>query len=69
MQATFRDKFPPPWRISESRVAVTVIDANGITLATISIALDEHPGPKMVASMKRRDAMALAKRIVQLTED
>ena len=65
-QTSFRERYPPPWRVEEMPGEFSVVAANGITIAWI---YSVHDGVQRAASphsLRHVEALALAKAIVGL---
>ena len=65
MGETFRERYPPPWRVDELSSGYRVVSSNGFTLAWIYSAdgIERSATPEMLT---HREALAMAKAIVAL---
>ena len=66
--ASFRERYPPPWRIEETPGGYKVVSANGFTLAWVYSLDDGQQRAARPNSLRHGEALALAKAIVGLGE-
>ena len=65
--ASFRERYPPPWRVEAMPGGYKVVSANGFTLAWV-YALEGQVRAASPDSLAPSEALALAKAIVGLGE-
>ena len=65
-QTSFRERYPPPWRVEEMAGGFSVVAANGITIAWIYSVDDGVQRAASPNSLRHVEALALAKAIVGL---
>ncbi len=64
--ASFRERYPPPWRVEAIPGGYRVVSAGGYTLAYVYALEDGAPRAASPTSINHREALALAKAIVGL---
>jgi len=67
-EASFRERYPPPWRIEGIDGGYRVVSSNGFALAAYVYALDGIARAANPTSIGPREALALAKAIAALGE-
>lgn len=67
--ATFRDRYPPPWRIDAIPGGFSVVSSNGFTLAWIYALEGQQAAASGSVKLTHREALAMAKAIAGLAED
>jgi hypothetical protein len=65
MSETFRDRYPPPWRVDELSSGYRVVSSNGFTLAWVYSA-DGITRPADPHKLTHAEALATARAIVAL---
>ena len=68
-QASFRERYPPPWRVEEIAGGFSVVAANGIRIVWIYSVDDGAMRAASPQSLRHVEALALAKAIVGLGSD
>ena len=66
--ASFRERYPPPWRVDEMPGGFSVVAANGIRIVWIYSVDDGVQRSASPHSLSHVEALALAKAIVGLGE-
>lgn len=64
--ASFRERYPPPWRIEAMPGGYKVVSANGFSLAWVYALDNEATRAASPNALRSAEALALAKAIVEL---
>ena len=68
-RATFRDRYPPPWRVDAIPGGFRVVSANGYTLAWVYALEGQQHAASGSVQLSHREALAMAKAIVGLANE